>query len=75
MSRIEKGTYRESDFKNIDDKLYALGMIIATYEGDEVTIENFILKCLGDEYLSIYNTMKSLRKAVLEIREEEMKLG
>ncbi len=76
MNRIKMGTYKESDFPKVDDKLYALGIIIANYEGDEVTIENFILECLGDEFLSIYKNMKATRRSVLESsKQDSSKLG
>lgn len=65
INKIVMGTYLENDFKTIEDKLYALGMIIAEYDGDPFTIEAFILECLGDEYLSIYNNMKDLRNSLL----------
>ena len=65
MNKIIMGKYKESDFPSIDDKLYALGMIIANYNGDEIAIESFILDCLGDEYLSIYHNMKDSRNSVL----------
>lgn len=71
MNKIVMGQYKESDFSSIDDKLYALGMIIANYNGDEIAIESFILDCLGDEYLSIYQNMKSSRKSVLESMNRE----
>lgn len=65
MDKIEKGEYVEDDFPSVEDKLYALGIIIAKYNGDEIAIEDFIVECLGDEYLSIYKSMKSNRKAVI----------
>lgn len=66
MDRVENGGYTADDFISIEDKLYALGMIIAKYEGDEMAVESFILECLGDEYYSIYMSMKNLNDAVLE---------
>ena len=66
MNKIENGEYTENDFPSVEDKLYALGIIIAKYTGNEITIEDFIIECLGDEYLSIYKNMVNERKAVLE---------
>ena len=68
MERIVMGTYNEEDFPSIEDKLYALGIVIAEYDGDPIAIEAFIVDCLGDEYLSIYNAMKNVRKGTLENR-------
>lgn len=67
MNKIVMGLYREEDFASLEDKMYALGVVIAEYDGDPVAIESFILECLGDEYLAIYNTMKGVRKATLEV--------
>lgn len=66
MDRIENGDYTPDDFMSIEDKLYALGMVIAKYEGDEMALEEFIDECLGEEYYSIYKNMNNLRKAVIE---------
>ena len=66
MNKIVNGEYTEKDFPTIEDKLYALGMIISQYSGDAITIESFILECLGDEYLSIYENMKNLREATIK---------
>ena len=72
MRKITMGEYDEIDFPTIEDKLYALGIVIAKYEGDDVTIESFISECLGDEYLSIYKNMKKVRKSTLENASESM---
>jgi len=66
MMKIENGEYKPVDFPDVEDKLYALGIIIAKYEGNDVAIEDFIIECLGDEYLSIYKAMKNNRTAVLD---------
>ena len=66
MSKIESGEYMPEDFMSIEDKLYALGMAIAKYEGDEMAIESFIVECLGEEYYSIYNSMKGLKESIKE---------
>ena len=66
MNKITNGEYTEFDFPSVEDKLYALGMIIAKYQGDEIAIEDFIVECLGDEYLSIYNNSKRMRNTVME---------
>ena len=66
MKRIEQGDYTPEDFYSIEDKLYALGIVIAKYEGDEMAIESFIVECLGEEYYSIYKSMKNLKKSVKE---------
>ena len=39
-------------------------MLIAKYDGDPMAVESFIVDCLGDEYLSVYESMKSNKKAV-----------
>ena len=66
MDMITYGKYTEDDFPTIEDKLYALGMVISAYNGDEEAAKDFVATCLGDEYSSIYETMASSRKAVLE---------
>ena len=66
MDRIERGDYQPEDFPSVEDKLYALGIIIAKYNGDEMAIESFIVECLGEEYYSIYKSMKNLNESVLE---------
>lgn len=66
MNKIENGEYMEEDFPSVEDKLYALGIVIAQYEGSEIAIEDFIINCLGDEYLSVYNNMKNVKDAVIE---------
>ena len=66
MERIEQGDYIPEDFYSTEDRLYALGIVIAKYEGDEMAIESFIVECLGEEYYSIYKSMKSLKQSVKE---------
>ena len=66
MKKIENGEYKEYDFPTVEDKLYALGIVIANYNGDEIAIEDFIRECLGDEYYAIYVNMKRNRRSVLE---------
>lgn len=73
MKKIENGEYTEDDFPSVEDKLYALGIVIAKYQGDDVAIEDFIVECLGDEYLSIYNNMKKVRNSVLQASKPEGK--
>ncbi len=58
LNAIIMGEYNAEDFPTLDDKLYALGIIIAQYDGDQETIESFILECLGDEFLSVYNSIR-----------------
>jgi len=65
MEKIENGEYDESDFPTVEDKLYALGIVIANYEGDEIAIEDFINECLGEEYYAIYVNMKNHRRSIL----------
>ena len=66
VSKIESGEYKPGDFPTVEDKLYALGIIIAEYHGDAIALEDFILECLGDEYLSIYNNVKNNEQGVIE---------
>ena len=69
------GEYTEEDFPSLEDKMYALGIIIAQYNGDQETIESFILECLGDEFLSVYNNMRNERKAVLEATDTNVSMN
>ena len=71
MKAVEDGSYTPDDFISIEDKRYALGMLIAKYHGDEMAAELFISECLGEEYVSVYKAMKSLNKTVLEYNENE----
>ena len=64
MEKVAKLEYTVDDFPTVEDKLYALGMLIAKYDGDPMAVESFIVDCLGDEYLSVYESMKSNKKAV-----------
>ena len=73
MDKITYGKYTEEDFPSIEDKLYALGMVIAKYDGDEEAAKDFVATCLGDEYSSIYETMSSARKAVLNTNKGKSK--
>ena len=47
--------------------MYALSMLISTKELSDVVIEDFIDKCLGEEYISIYNAIKKRNNKTLEI--------
>ncbi len=73
LSKVENGEYNENDFPNVEDKYYALGTLLAEEGLDPIAVEDFILTCLGDEYLSIYNNSKSQRKAVTESNGNNMK--
>ncbi|MBR3210830.1 MAG: ATP-binding protein [Bacilli bacterium] len=75
MDKIVMGEYTEEDFPSLEDKMYALGIIIAQYNGDQETIESFILECLGDEFLSVYNNMRNERKAVLEATDTNVSMN
>ncbi len=70
MDKIKNGEYTAYDFPSIEDKYYALGIIISEYDGDEITIESFICECLGDEFLSVYQSMKKHRNNVLKAASE-----
>ena len=64
--KVKDGSYSPSDFPNIDDKLYALSMIILDDSLDLPSAESFICDVLlSDEYLEIYRLMKNVRKAQL----------
>ncbi len=67
INKIINDEYQADDFKNIDDKMYALSMLISTKELSDVVIEDFIDKCLGDEYISIYHAIKKRNNKTLEI--------
>ena len=67
INKIINDEYQADDFKNIDDKMYALSMLISTKELSDVVIEDFIDKCLGEEYISIYNAIKKRNNKTLEI--------
>ena len=67
ITKIINDEYQADDFKNIDDKMYALSMLISTKELSDVVIEDFIDKCLGEEYISIYNAIKKRNNKTLEI--------
>ena len=67
INKIRNDEYNVDDFKNIDDKMYALSMLISTKELSDVLIEDFIDKCLGDEYISIYHAIKKRNNKTLEI--------
>ena len=58
---------RIEEFKNIDDKMYALSMLISCNYLSDIKIEDFIDKSLGDEYISIYNAIKKRNNRDLEI--------
>lgn len=60
MQKVENGGYTERDFKTIDKKLYALGMVLADYHGDEMSLESFIIDCLGEEYYEVYEAAKRI---------------
>ena len=70
MKKVENGEYTADDFMQVEDRLYALGILVAKYQGDEMAVEDFIVECLGEEYFAIYQSMSGLRKSV-----EESKLG
>lgn len=65
MKKVEEGMYTPDEFKNIDDKLFALGSLIAEYKGSELALEDFISNCLGDDYIVVYKTMKKQRDDIL----------
>lgn len=65
MKKVEDGLYTEEDFPKLEDKTYALGMIIAS-DIDSAIKEDFVATCLGEEYLSIYETMTSVRENTLK---------
>ena len=58
ITKIINDEYNVDDFKNIDDKMYALSMLVSTNDLSDVLIEDFIDKCLGEEYISIYNAIR-----------------
>ena len=62
---IETGRYTSNDFRNIDDKLFALSSLITEHTLDEMIVEDFIVNCLGDEYWVIYREMKKQHDDVL----------
>jgi hypothetical protein len=75
MGKVARGEYTEADFPSVEDKLYALGMLVAKYDGDALAVEAFIIDCLGDEYLSIYETMKNIQKGVSDSSVSNAKRG
>ena len=67
MEKVEKGLYDPSEFKNIDDKLFALSSLVSDYNGSEMAVEDFISTCLGDDYLVVYGVMKKQRDEATSI--------
>ena len=65
MNWVEEGKYSANDFTNIEDKLFALGSLIAEYKGDPMCVEDFIATCLGEDYVVLYNVMKKRREETL----------
>ena len=68
IEKVRNGSYVPGNFKSIDDKLYALGMIILDDTLEEVEVESFICDVLEtEEYLEIYRVMKNIRKNALKV--------
>ena len=65
IKMVEAGRYTSNDFRNIDDKLFALSSLVTEYTLDEMIVEDFIINCLGDEYWVIYREMRKQRDVVL----------
>ena len=74
MKKVENCEYEETDFPTVEDKLYALGIVIAKYNGDEIALESFISECLGDEYLSIYKNMKKKNNSEEDTKKVSLKV-
>ena len=75
MEMVMYGKYTPDDFPTLEDKLFALGMVIAKTKVredqkdgfvDEDSAREFVSTCLGDEYAAIYENMMNSRKGVLE---------
>ena len=75
MKKVEQGLYEPSDFDNIDDKLFALGSLIAEYNGSELAVIDFIETCLGDDYVAIYNVMKKARNETFSVSKSKTELN
>ena len=65
IERIKKGLYTRDDFPTMDDRLYALSCVLSSNITNELVVLDFIEDCLGEDYISIYLTIKEGRETAL----------